>query len=87
MDIIKVEPDSDSETNRASLQPYGQYIGAKLAAENVLAALPTLKEEVKVRCPNYFFFMDVRFNNSACNSGILNGILKQSDNLIEACRI
>jgi hypothetical protein len=49
MDEIKVEPDSDSETSLESLLPYGQHIGAKLAAENVLAALPTLKKEVKVR--------------------------------------
>jgi hypothetical protein len=48
MNVIKVEPDLDSETSLASL-PYGQHIGAKLAAENLPAALPTLKKEVKVR--------------------------------------
>jgi hypothetical protein len=50
MDVIKVEPYSDSEPSLASLLPHVESISTELEAENVPAALPMLKTEVKVRC-------------------------------------
>jgi hypothetical protein len=55
MDIIKMEPDSDSEPSLASLLPLDQHIGTELGTESVPATLDTLKTEVKVRCENYLF--------------------------------
>jgi hypothetical protein len=89
MDVIKVEPDSNSETSLTPLLPYGQHIGTKQGAEHVPVALPTVKTEVKVRCENNLFFMDVEVSQFSIQILAYEiEFVKQllSDNLIEVCR-